>query len=935
MAVNAVNKVNEVIKVPIMDNWQRSGVEFIVKDSTRTGVTGVQRSLSTLDRQARDVQRLFTGLGAGLGIGLGTVSVAGLSRGLRSAFDEAVGFERQMALINTQLDRASARHLPGYKRGIQQMAVTYGESTETLNKGLYDILSAAVAPARALELLDVSVKAAKGGFTTTATAADALTTVLNSYGMSVDQATRVSDVMFATVKRGKLTYEELARGIGHVASQAALAGLSIEDIGAAIATMTRAGMQADIAITSLRTIINAFLKPTKEARAAAREFGLDLNAATLRALGLVGVLQKLRTATPEQLAAIVPEARGFAGFAAQIQNLEGNLQDLAAMTAAAGSAQEALEKATATTSHAIDQWREAWQGAKREFAEPFLPDITRHLQDLTSTVTANGPALRRWASDMREGVLLMKDIDLTAWRYMTALPRALAGAMAQPAPPAPTPWEKSMEGKAQEEYRQITGDMGAFQPEVHRMGLRPKPPEYPQKYEQILGLYRQQVTQTRQEAAQGVEEQARAEQDAAQQSEALRVAQERLWSVVSYGPAKMQQGIEWMKTWGETHKDFVDNVEKARTKLSDMTREIETEAKAMEMANRGVYRPKDVLAAQATAAHAYLPGSPEYEESLRRHQAALDRLRYAERARDVAAYRTEVERSLSALDRETEIIGRLNDSHDRAAQLVDFERMVRKAYANDLQRQGQLIDAYREKLEDLQKAEFINRQMDDLASTLTDIAFDFDNAAQSADRFFESLARGVVNEFIMQPLTDAIGVGLKSLGKSTPKINAATPGAGGVHQLHGGGIVGTDGAAVAVHHNGRSVGDMSVSRGLPRGLVAAAAQHLRPDERLIVAQVGERVQSRDEVRRENRLASVLRYHEGGVVGKASVPSESVPASGGAVRPNVTVNFSNQTGTAMAEPEVATDFSMEEYIVSVVLRNQDQGGPIRDRFGGRG
>ena len=38
--------------------------------------------------------------------------------------------------------------------------------------------------------------------------------VLNAYGMSADEATAVSDVMFQTVKRGVLTFGELANTIG-------------------------------------------------------------------------------------------------------------------------------------------------------------------------------------------------------------------------------------------------------------------------------------------------------------------------------------------------------------------------------------------------------------------------------------------------------------------------------------------------------------------------------------------------------------------------------------------------------------------------------------------------------------------------------------------------------------------------------------------------
>ena len=92
------------------------------------------------------------------------------------------------------------------------MAVEFGESTEALTNGLYDILSASIPAEKALDVLTVAVKAAKAGMTDTATAADAITTVLNSYGLSAGRAQDVSDLLFTVVKRGKLTFADLSLG---------------------------------------------------------------------------------------------------------------------------------------------------------------------------------------------------------------------------------------------------------------------------------------------------------------------------------------------------------------------------------------------------------------------------------------------------------------------------------------------------------------------------------------------------------------------------------------------------------------------------------------------------------------------------------------------------------------------------------------------------
>lgn len=235
-------------------------------------------------------------------------------------------------------------------KALRVMAVSFGESTETLSEGLYGILSAGVAPAQAMDVLSASVKAAKAGMTDTAKAADAITTILNSYGLSADNAADISDKLFAIVKRGKTTFAELASNIGKVASMASSAGISFDELGAAIATMTRAGLQTENAITAMKAIITGFLKPTDEAKKTAKSFGLELSSATLKAEGLVGVLRKLGGASAEQLTALFPDMRalGRAGLAAALKQAEGQAWDLELMLHSTGLTQEAFGKMTNT-----------------------------------------------------------------------------------------------------------------------------------------------------------------------------------------------------------------------------------------------------------------------------------------------------------------------------------------------------------------------------------------------------------------------------------------------------------------------------------------------------------------------------------------------------------------------------------------------------------
>ena len=287
-------------------------------------------------------------------------AMLGVSAAIMGSVYAFAKFEAQMANVSTMLDTQTMQYMPQYSKAVKKMAVEFGEGTATLSKGLYDILSASIAPAKALDVLAVSAKAAKAGMTTTAVAADAITTILNAYRMSADDAGKVSDILFATVKRGKLTFEELANSVGKVAATASVAGLSFEEVSAAIATMTRSGLNAFLATTALRSIVVSFLKPMSSAKKAAKELGFEMSSSTLKTMGLTGVLMKLRDASAEQIAAIIPNTRGLAGFNAMVKNTADQIYDLNLMLNSAGLTQIAYEKMTKTLSFSLSRLKQSF-----------------------------------------------------------------------------------------------------------------------------------------------------------------------------------------------------------------------------------------------------------------------------------------------------------------------------------------------------------------------------------------------------------------------------------------------------------------------------------------------------------------------------------------------------------------------------------------------
>ncbi len=267
-------------------------------------------------------------------------------------------FEQQLANVSTMLDDPSV-HMENFRKEVRRMAMEFGESTETLAGGLYDILSASVPANKALSVLAVSAKAAKAGMTDTATAADAITTVLNSYGLSADRAADISDLLFSVVKRGKTTFAELAPNIGNVANIASTAGLGLNEMGASIALLTRNGIKSEEAITALRAIISGFLKPSAEGATLARKLGFEMNTASLKAEGLAGVFQKISKLPPDAIATLFPNIRALKGVLPALQSLKGFTTDIGAMQKRAGTTETAYAKMTSTLAHSFAKLKQS------------------------------------------------------------------------------------------------------------------------------------------------------------------------------------------------------------------------------------------------------------------------------------------------------------------------------------------------------------------------------------------------------------------------------------------------------------------------------------------------------------------------------------------------------------------------------------------------
>lgn len=261
-------------------------------------------------------------------------------------------FEANMANVNS-IAQMSGGEIDALSQQVLDLARNPAiiDGPAKLSAGLYDIYSSGFQGADALNILETSAKAATAGMTTTDVASRAVTSALNAFGLQATDAGRVSDVMFQTVNKGVITFDQLANNLGNTMPIANALGLSIEDLGASYALMTLKGVSASQAETQIAALMRTALNPTQQMTDAMVQYGDGTAEATIANRGFAGFLDVINKAaggnkekmmdmlgTQEAMnAALILGAEDGQDYAAMLEEMMGASEG-------AGATNEALAK---------------------------------------------------------------------------------------------------------------------------------------------------------------------------------------------------------------------------------------------------------------------------------------------------------------------------------------------------------------------------------------------------------------------------------------------------------------------------------------------------------------------------------------------------------------------------------------------------------------
>ncbi len=305
----------------------------------------------------------------------------------------ALDFDKSMTKIKTLVGVASDE-VDAMGGAVKRLAVDTGVNANDAADALFFITSAGLRGADAMKVLEAATKASAIGLGEVKTVADAVTSAVNAYGQENLSAESATDILTAAVREGKLEADSLAQSMGKVLPVSSQLGVGFEEVGAALAAMSRTGTDAAMATTSLRGILSALLNPSSQANEELENFGLSAQGLReqLKEQGLLSVLKTLTDRfgdNQEAAGKVFGNVRALTGVLDLMGNNVGTTEQIfASMSDTTGTLNTAFTELEDELSFKFKKSLEAIKTSLTELGKTLAIAILPFIQKLSGFVTS-------------------------------------------------------------------------------------------------------------------------------------------------------------------------------------------------------------------------------------------------------------------------------------------------------------------------------------------------------------------------------------------------------------------------------------------------------------------------------------------------------------------------------------------------------------------
>lgn len=349
------------------------------------GLKGAQKALAGFANFATDIARVASAAVAGVAV---------------ASVKEAAQFETSFAKIQG-LVGVTADEIGELEDAAKRLGPEFGVSANEAADALFFITSAGLRGAGATEVLEASLKGAAIGLGDTKTIADLATSAVNAYGEAQLGGAEAVDVLAEAVRLGKLEPAELAGAMGQVLPLASNLGVSFDQVGAALAGMSKTGTDAATASTQLRQIFATLAKPTAGADKALAKLGLSAEGLRdqIRGEGLFATLETLTTAFDGNIEAtteVFGNIRALSGVLDLMgASVDDNRELFALMADDIKISNEAMSITAETAEFKFNKAMAGTRAILLDIGLALLERLQPHLDRLLDFMEDNGPVIEQ------------------------------------------------------------------------------------------------------------------------------------------------------------------------------------------------------------------------------------------------------------------------------------------------------------------------------------------------------------------------------------------------------------------------------------------------------------------------------------------------------------------------------------------------------------
>lgn len=166
-------------------------------------------------------------------------------------------------------------------------------------------------------------------------ASDIVTDGLTAMGLSASDVGDFTDMMTATITNANTSVELMGETMKYVGPVAGALGIEMEDLSVAIGLMGNSGIKGSQAGTALRAGLTRLIKPTDDAAATMRKYGVEVVKNKDGTVNLAGTMENLRTtlgsldaATQAQAVATIFGQEAMSGWMSIINAADGDVSKL-------------------------------------------------------------------------------------------------------------------------------------------------------------------------------------------------------------------------------------------------------------------------------------------------------------------------------------------------------------------------------------------------------------------------------------------------------------------------------------------------------------------------------------------------------------------------------------------------------------------------------